>query len=279
MFCAGCLLAQDLREAPAGPTMATVCTFHGDTCFATARKVEGQCSRCQTCGQVVKKNYMCQSCFEQMSQWPICPIHRLHPQTRAGSPERAAHQPTPPGLGQLGPAGPPSWAPPYAAGPAPAAAAALAPPAPPTPPSQALVRLLRPQWPSPTAPLPCDPPSATAPTAPGPPVTNVGEATALQNVWGSIVGLVQRVTALEQQVVHRMTALEHQLQVVTATVAMMQPPIQIQSVQIQSAPNVQSSAEPVGSVSPSSYAQVEGAEAMQTNGSAQADGPGWGGQV
>ena len=101
----------------------------------------------------------------------------------------------------------------------------------------------------------------------------------MQNVWGSIVGLVQRVTALEQQVVHRMTALEHQLQVVTATVAMMQPPIQIQSVQIQSAPNVQSSAEPVGSVSPSSYAQVEGAEAMQTNGSAQADGPGWGGQV
>jgi hypothetical protein len=103
LFCAGCLLAQDLREAPAGPTMATVCTFHGDTCFATARKVEGQCSRCQTCGQVVKKNYMCQSCFEQMSQWPICPIHRLRPQTRAGSPERAARQPTPPGLDSLAP--------------------------------------------------------------------------------------------------------------------------------------------------------------------------------
>lgn len=58
------------------------------------------CQRCNSVCTVVKKNYLCQRCFEQTALWPVCPVHQLRPATRARSQSRAAPQPTPmpPGL-------------------------------------------------------------------------------------------------------------------------------------------------------------------------------------
>ena len=100
------------------PGVGMQCTGHGDTCYSTAKKVDGQCMKCHIACHVVRKNYLCQRCFEEQSQWPVCPVHRLRPSTASSS------QPAllPPGL----PAMP-------AVSAVPAPRAPRAPPAPPAP--------------------------------------------------------------------------------------------------------------------------------------------------